>query len=355
MNRVTRSLIVVFAACAARFGAAGCDVHVPLAVGHDPGEFPPPGGDGSGSNGTGVRPPDPPLPVPVQVLARGQDLPARVVLDEDYVYWVNIGTSQAGSVMRVAKAGGDPQLLANEPRFPVGLVVDDDAVYWTASGSYAGEGAVMRVTKGGGTPVVLATGLSWPSELAQDADSLYWRDELSGVERVTKRGGVPSVLVPGATLSSGLAVGRGRVYFEDFAAGTISSVATTGGPVTEIAAVPGIDIPFFVVDGDFVYWHIGSIGSVMQVPITGGTPSVLYPADDELRYFAVTPDAVYVTEMGEIPEMPPGPRAIHRITRSGDDKTQITPPGAGNWGVAVDAHNVYWTNLSTGTLNAVAR
>lgn len=349
MILVKRALIVAFAARAALLGAAGCDVDVPLAnppVVNPPVATPPV-----------ATPPvaTPPVDAPVHVLASGLDWPSQLVLDDDHAYWINLGVGDIGSVMRVAKSGGDPELLATQPGFPVSLVVDDEAVYWTVSSTQPGGGAVMRVAKAGGTPVAVVVGLNWPSELAQDADSLYWRDELSGVESVAKRGGVPSVLVPGDTLSSGLAVDRGRVYFEDFAAGTISSVATTGGPVTQIASVAHSDIGFFVVDGDVVYWHVDLVGSVMQVAIAGGTPSVLYPADDELGYFVVTSDAVYVTEKGEIPEMPPGPRAVERITRTGDARTQITPLAAGNWGLAVDAENVYWTNSSTGTLSAVAR
>ncbi len=228
-------------------------------------------------------------------------------------------------------------------------------VYWTVSSALPGGGAVMRVAKAGGTPVALVVGLNWPSELAQDADSLYWRDELSGVERVAKRGGVPSVLVPGDTLSSGLAVDRGRVYFDDFFAGTISSIATTGGSITQIR-LRGSQ-RYSILCGRWRCRVLARrLGRLRDAgPDRRGTPSVLYPADDELGYFVVTSDAVYVTEKGEIPEMPPGPRAVERITRTGDARTQITPLGAGNWGLAVDAQNVYWTNSSTGTLSAIAR
>jgi sugar lactone lactonase YvrE len=284
------------------------------------------------------------------------------------VYWVNLGygTSLPGSVMRVAKSGGEPQLLAIEPEFPASLVVDDEAVYWTASGGKrGGTGAVMRVTKTGGKPVALVTGLYWPDELEQDDDFLYWTEAFVGVERVAKRGGTRSILVPGMTLSSGLAVDRDRVYFADYDTGWILSVAKTGGPVTRIAAVHSLDIPFFAVDGEFVYWHVGR-GEVLKVPTSGGAPCVLFSSDHKLMDFVVTPDDLYIADMGDPVDlsdplgMRPGSGAIRRITRTGGGNTPVTPPAVGNEAVAVDAQNVYWTNqswtgLSTGTLNAIGR
>jgi hypothetical protein len=361
--------IAAFATAWAIRALASCDVHVPLAV--DDAAVPPgrpgsgmgsgPTGTGSGSNGAGsgsgtvIGGPDPPLPVPVAELASGLDLPSQIALDDDFVYWLNQGASRPPSVMRVAKAGGEPRPLATEPRFPVSLAVDDHAVYWTASGSNAGEGAVMRVDKTGGTPVALATGLNWPGGLAQDGDSLYWRDEFVGVKRVAKQGGPVSMVAAGLTLGPAVAVDQDRVYFQD-EAGTLLAVPKTGGAVVVIAAVPRIRILFLVVDRGVAYWHLDGIAPLMQVSTAGGTPNVLFPSDDELTSFALTDDALYVAQMGEPLALgPPGPRSIHRVTRDGAGNTQVTPPRAGNWGLAVDARRVYWTNLSAGTLSAVDR
>jgi hypothetical protein len=33
----------------------------------------------------------------------------------------------------------------------------------------------------------------------------------------------------------------------------------------------------------------------------------------------------------------------------------VTPRGVGLWGIAVDDSTIYWTNISDGTLSAIAR
>lgn len=324
------------------------------------------GSDGSGSgsgagSGSGSSPtPPPPVPNspplgPVHVLASGLTVPIRLLQDDNHVYWVNAGNNGDGSVMRVAKSGGAPQILASGQQFPVGLVVDDDAVYWTTVGSAFGAGTVMRVAKTGGTPVALATGLNFPSDLEGDDDAVFWRDEVAGVERVAKCGGAVQVLHASQSVGRDLAVDRHRVYFYDAATAELLSVPTTGGTAAHVASVPHPGVASLTVHDGTLYWHDEGVGSLWQVRATGGTPRVLFTENAEMGGLVVTSRSVFFAQVGQIPQMPPGPGVIHQITLAGEDDTAVTPPGVGNAGVAVDARNVYWTSTADGTVNAIAR
>jgi hypothetical protein len=316
-------------------------------------------GDGMGSGyvdaGTGIETP-PPLGG-VQTLAERLDAPTKLVLDGEYLYWVNTSNGSHGSVMRVAKNGGQPQVLAVEQVFPVGLVVDAHYVYWTNTGIDAAAGQVMRVAKIGGDPVVLASGINWPSELAGDSGYLYWRDDYKGLQRIAKCGGVePELLVASQTLSGAIAIDDTRVYFNDVSMGAIRAVPKAGGPVADVASLPAWFISVLVVDGDDVYWHNGGVDSLWHAKTTGGGPATaVFEGGFEMRYIAVTKDALFITQMGQPPEMPPGPGVIHQIPRNGGDDQLVTPRDVGFWGIAVDDKAIYWTNLSKGTLNAIAR
>jgi hypothetical protein len=286
-------------------------------------------------------------------IATGQASPGKVVVDDDHVYWVNIGTGAKGSVMRLAKTGGDPQVLASDQAFPRGLVVDDTSVYWTAGVN--GAGSVMKASKTGGIAVALVTGLNSPGELAGDDDHLYWTNRTAGIARVAKGGGTSQELVSSTAVSTGIAIDEKSVYFVDIAVGKLRSIGKAGGAITDIASVPQIDAQYMDTDGKNVFWHSGAVDSLWQVSATGGKPTVLFPGGYEMRYFVVTPDSVFIAQLGQPPGMSPGPGSIHSLDRELGTATPITPPAAGNWGVAVDERTVYWTNQSTGTVNAIER
>jgi hypothetical protein len=303
---------------------------------------------------------------PVRTLAEGLDAPTRLVLDGDYLYWVNTSNGSHGSVMRIAKTGGKPQVLAAEQISPVGLVVDAHDVYWTNAGIGAATGQVMRVAKTGGKSIVVASGLNWPSDLVGDRDYLYWRDDRKGLQRIAKRGGVkPKLLVASETLSGAIAVDDTRVYFNDVGGGAsfnnvsfgaILSIPKSGGPISHVASLPAWFISILAVDGDDIYWHNGGVDSLWHAKTTGGDQATpVFVGGFEMRHIAVTKDALFITQMGQPPEMLPGPGAIHEISRDGGPDLLVTPRDVGFWGIAVDDKAIYWTNLSKGTLSTIAR
>jgi hypothetical protein len=71
-------------------------------------------------------------------------------LDAAYVYWSTGALDTLGSVYRMPKAGGAPEMIATKQMNPYAMAVDDRYVYWANGGTTAGalhDGAIMRLAK----------------------------------------------------------------------------------------------------------------------------------------------------------------------------------------------------------------
>src|SRR5262245_59639099 len=134
--------------------------------------------DGSATGGSPDGPPGSPT---FEVLARDQAGPIGIAVDETHVYWNNIGdagwASGEGSIWKVAKDGGIPELLADR-QAPFDLAVAGDFVYWArgASNTVAGGPAIVKVPKAGGDLVIVAEGLAAPQSLAVDDMHIYFQN-----------------------------------------------------------------------------------------------------------------------------------------------------------------------------------
>ena len=131
-------------------------------------------------------------------LASGQESPNAIAVDDDYVYWLDMGhqtgsetvglgffpaakvdvEAGTGSVVRVAKSGGQPETLASHQDWPSWRIVPDaTGLYWLNSVgplSANATGAVMRLPPGGGEPITLAREQNHPWSLAVSQGALYW-------------------------------------------------------------------------------------------------------------------------------------------------------------------------------------
>jgi hypothetical protein len=126
-------------------------------------------------------------------------------------------------------------------------------------------------------------------------------------------------------------------------------MASACGPVVLASEAP-LDWPAGIaVDSANVYWTNAAWakgsgwGSVMTVPIGGGSPTVLASGLDAPTGIAMTATHVYWASSSMN-------GAVMRVPLAGGTPTAIATGLAMPAGIAVDAANVYWTNSEGGTV-----
>jgi len=133
----------------------------------------------------------------VTTLDDGKQLPQSdyggIAMDDKYVYW-NTG----GNILRVAKDGGKPEVVASESvGSGLDMVVDNEKIYWANHGYYSAKSPTFKpiysVAKQGGKTEVFAAEQKIPHSLVADESFVYWLTS-SGISKQAKKGGQPQVI-----------------------------------------------------------------------------------------------------------------------------------------------------------------
>jgi hypothetical protein len=258
-----------------------------------------------------------------------------------------------GSAEAASRGGcGDmcaPFTLATGPSFPVALAADATHLYWTTSG---GEGAVMRVALAGGPPEMLASNQVWPSAIAVDARSVYWSVE-NKIMKMPRAGGPQVELVNGGANSAvALAIQGNDLYFvvsdyADYAA--VMKVPRAGGATTVLTTDLGGFAHGIAVDNRYVYWANAAHTSnrlVQKAPINGGDPVTLVSGEHLGSGFALRAGELYYTTF-ETTDAGTGTATVLRVSIDGGDPTTLATATAQPMALAIDGRRVYWTGAST--------
>jgi hypothetical protein len=175
--------------------------------------------------------------------------------------------------------------------------------------------------------------------MAIDATSVYWTDcgDPTGgyVRKVPKAGGGLVTLATGDRLS-GIAVEGTNVYWvasnSTASSGTIMTVPVTGGTPTVVAAQSGAPA-HIAVDASYVYWGELMLGNVMRAPLGGGTPTAVAATSSGIFQIALGDTAVFwLAGMG-----------LMTAPKAGGVAVALTPPfpPIPTDGLAVNATTVY--------------
>ncbi len=170
---------------------------------------------------------DLPLTATPELLA---DDATAFAVNDGYLYWASSGTMAAdctdGAILVRPLSGGAPRVLASGQHQPTALTLDQDRLYWLnlgAEGCVSGavpqpeDGALMSVERDGGPAVALVTGLTWPGSLAIGGSTIYWTDNVlsesdvhveafsldGGGQPVLLADGQPSLIAPALIASGG--------------------------------------------------------------------------------------------------------------------------------------------------------
>jgi hypothetical protein len=207
-------------------------------------------------------------------------------------------TTTAGYVRQCALAGcpSGPTILAANLSSPTSVASNGTAVFWTTSSASAVGGQVMRCGVDGcaGIPAVLATGGVGSGVVAADATNVYWVDP-------------------------GTPVGGGKLPLSSYTTGRVLQcpINGCGGAPTVLATYPSwLGAGALAVDAQNVYWSMesaeGTWGEIVRCSVGGCGGS---------------PVSIGSTATRHVPTV----------------------------GLAVDAARVYWTDLGSGAVFALAK
>lgn len=269
----------------------------------------------------------------VTIIASAQNVPIGIGVNASGVFWINAGSSGGGGVMLLAPGATNPTALATAYVSPIAMALTSTNLYWIDDSSFVGQAEnllALPMSNLSATPTVApassgtSNGVTCGIAVAvPNTTNLVFIDTgcfaASGeAETVTLSPlGSPTNLLPSGTFLSGpysearIAVDSNNVYFGSSATGPfqIQSVPLTGGPLTVRAT--GQYINGVAVDSNNIYWTdngtgdtcptnsnpagTAGTGSILSVPLTGGTVTTLASGQDCPYDILVTSTAIYWT------------------------------------------------------------
>lgn len=236
-----------------------------------------------------------------------QIVSGEIIVDGDYVYF----TSQWGNlVLRVPKTGGMVTVLAEAPA-PLNLASDATHVYFVTFSTDPESGTVQRVPKNGGSPEVLLRGHPGLEQLVVDEQAVYFRSN-SGLWKVKKSGGPPEQLLPnGEHKNIGRLVGdASHLYFfyESQTQGRyeVARLPKAGGTPQTIGPIAVSTGRLALSDSHVYFFREASLTEnlLVRVPKAGGAAETVDGTGYSTGYLTVAGGDVYFTDIASVYRVP---------------------------------------------------
>lgn len=296
--------------------------------------------------------------------------PSALAVDGDGLYVMTGGGagSSSAALLRIGFDGGAPTTLASADAGAETIAIDTTWAYWVTS-DINGVGSLLRTPlQGGPTAALAATNNGYA--VAAYGSIVYFTDYYptpGSLLAVALDGGAPvqtqtsQLLIVNDSVAASAAgefwlaanndgtgqVDVGQVWMAPPGGGGQGTLLATGQTAPKQIAV----------DDQNVYWTnqgdgVSIPGSVVKVPIQGGTPVTLATMCDlqsQPWAIAVADGQVYFTV-----EQMTTPWSIERVPAAGGPTTLMSVAAAPVW-LALDANNVYFADVAAGVVGFVPR
>jgi hypothetical protein len=291
-----------------------------------------------------------------------------IAVDSTNVYWTTGGVP--GNVVTKPFTGGNASLISalNVEENPRGIARDQNHVYWVDLDNGAVEGVTLlsgtpiqsfyfRMPIMGPTP--------GPNDIVVDKNNVYWVDQAAGTvnqQALASPGGTTTVLASGRNQPRALAVDATYVYWVDYGdtnTGSVNKVPIGGNNTQVLPLATGENEPYDIVvdaEGAYVYWttHADRLsgGSVRRITTAGNVaPTVLANMQGAPDGIAIDPlpneEFVYWTAYDD--------GTVMKIPVAGGTPFQMATNQNNPTAIAVDTDNVYWASEGNGAIVKVAK
>jgi hypothetical protein len=274
-------------------------------------------------------------------IARNQNHPSSIAVDDVNVYWV----SDSGSTIKRLSKSKDatPATIATGQKKMLKIIIDADRIYFMTPDE------IGWINKTGGPPTTLARiavySSGYENFLAADESNIYFMTSPGHggeqIAKVSKGGGEPVILASGVYAPNGLASDGVDVYWASYADGAISKVSVNGGTVATVGHSSLTTAMDIAMDEKSVYCSCDS--DILRFSKTGGAPVKLATQylgfikleSDEMNLYALSYDR----------------RRLYKISKNGGQPVLLATFERFHLGnFAVDKTNIYWTNNRLGTV-----
>lgn len=271
-------------------------------------------------------------------IAAGLDAPTHIAVNATDVY-----VAEQNQIRKVPYDGGTPTLVAATGT--VGeMELSATHLYWTDSKN----GQVRRIALSGGTAQTLSTGVALKvRNLAIDASDVFFTTGFDGeLKKVPQAGGATTLLSSGWPYAADvLSAGTDLVFTVTNSSGGLYSLPAGGGTTTQLA--PSSQPDRVVTDGTRVYWWSGQ--NVLAVPLGGGATQTLTSGQVNIRNIATDGSDVYwVSEQKTT--VPTSNGMLRRVPVTGGTPTVLWASVFNPKGLSVTSTHVFYTEVTQGKI-----